>query len=533
MLGFRLTQTGMVQYPTMTHTTLQPHADIRPSRLAREGWIPLGLAGASLYPLYAARQVAAHGYLNDDALISLTYAKNLAAGHGFVFNHPPATLGTTTPLFTLVTAGLGALFPQISLTTWAVFFSAFCAIGTIWTFYLFRSAWRLEAWQAGIIGLFIAALGWTPFLGMEAYLFAFLLVLSCSLFCAQRPFAAGMATGLLFLTRGEGILLLAPLTGATLISGLRRQSSRGQRDLFYLLGGFVLPVALWAFYAQLTFGAVLPNSLAAKQAQEQSTLWRPFWIRLAQEWAPNWGRPLALFGIPALSLWWPLILLAIAAGVRYNPRPLIFLAWAALYVAGYVALGVSGYAWYELPIRFVLQIFVALGVIIVVEQIMRRVRSRTPAVILAALLIGVILWRLAAPQMRFTAGYAGDVRGPSYSALAAWLREHSAPTDSVAYIEIGYLGYLTDNRIIDLAGLVLPEVVPHVAEGDFAWAVRHYRPTYYVHLPDFDWALSAITSDPRFAAEYAPVVTLPGPYAGDLTVYRRKDAAPDIGSSPP
>ncbi len=56
-----------------------------------------------------------HQHLNDDSFITLTYAKNLAQGNGFVYNQPPATLGTTTPLFTITTALLATILPFFSV----------------------------------------------------------------------------------------------------------------------------------------------------------------------------------------------------------------------------------------------------------------------------------------------------------------------------------------------------------------------------------------------------------------------------------
>ena len=84
-----------------------------------------------------------------------------------------------------------------------------------------------------------------------------------------------------------------------------------------------------------------------------------------------------------------------------------------------------------------------------------------------------------------------------------------------------FRSYYTDNRIIDLAGLVLPDVVPHIAEGDFAWGFWQYKPDYYVCLPDFDWALASISADPRFDQQYQPVATLRGPRETDFIIYKR------------
>lgn len=178
-------------------------------------WLVSLLIVATVLPLWAAAQH--HTFLNDDTYITLTYAKNLAQGRGFVYNHAPPTLGTTTPLLTLIIAGLAALLPQVDVATIAVFFTAWCWIGTVWLVFFFKRSWALADWQAAIVGLVLIASGWVGFLGMEAYLFACLLLLVLSLFHAERYILAGTTTGLLFLTRGEGILVLLVVSAFSLL----------------------------------------------------------------------------------------------------------------------------------------------------------------------------------------------------------------------------------------------------------------------------------------------------------------------------
>ena len=69
----------------------------------------------------------------DDAFITFRYARNILAGQGFVYNPGEAVLGTTTPLYTLLMAGLGALtggvaapFPQLALLVNALADAATC-----------------------------------------------------------------------------------------------------------------------------------------------------------------------------------------------------------------------------------------------------------------------------------------------------------------------------------------------------------------------------------------------------------------------
>jgi hypothetical protein len=475
----------------------------------------------SLIPLWTAYQH--HNFLNDDTYITLTYAKNLAVGRGFVFNAPPSILGTTTPLLTLTVAGLASVFRHVDLAFLAVFFTAFCWAGIAWVFFAFRRSWGITEWQALLIGLVVIASGWITFLGMEAYLFALLLVLSLSLFYSKRHFLAGICTGSLFLTRGEGVLLLIILLPLSLISDwlhLRKFGSRTIRPSIYLLAGFLLPVLPWLAYAFTTFGQVLPNTLAAKQAQGVSGNWRSLPVRLVLEWIPTWGRQFAIREVPMINFWWVLVLVGTVSAVVRKRRWTIWLLWIALYVLGYTLLRVSAYWWYQLPILFVLDIFFALGLIQGVESMIASKMNRGIAIGASIAFVSIMIFTMGKPTVNSILSYQGDPRSASYLELAEWIRNNTQAAESIAFIEVGYLGYYTDNPIVDLAGLVTADIVPHLAQGDSAWGFWYYKPDYYIYLPDFDWALAGIRSDPRFDREYQRVAVLSGPRQTDFVIYK-------------
>ena len=113
--------------------------------------------------------------------------------------------------------------------------------------------------------------------------------------------------------------------------------------------------------------------------------------------------------------------------------------------------------------------------------------------------------------------------------LTKWLRDNTEDSHSVAYIEVGYLGYFTNNRIIDLAGLVTPDITDNIAKGDFASGFWDHRPDYFVYVPDFDWAFEGITADARFGESYIPVAELPGPGDANLTIYEYSEIQ-DVGT---
>ena len=64
--------------------------------------LAFGLALRVFFALYS-------GYVEEDAYITFQFARNLAAGQGFVYNPGEAIYGSTTPLLTLLLAGWMAL----------------------------------------------------------------------------------------------------------------------------------------------------------------------------------------------------------------------------------------------------------------------------------------------------------------------------------------------------------------------------------------------------------------------------------------
>ncbi|MBN2393417.1 MAG: hypothetical protein JXR84_21980 [Anaerolineae bacterium] len=488
----------------------------------------------SIFPLWVAfRQWQ---FLTDDAYITLTYSKSIAAGRGFVFNYPPATLGTTTPLFTWVVATLAMILPWVEISQIAVGFTALCWMGTIWVIYLGRKYFDLAAWQAVVIGIIIIADAgyfgqdnstWVILLGMESHLFIFLLILSMLFYLRKKLLVTGILVGLLFLTRGEGILLLFVFVLYQFVSTWIKEKKWTRQSTYswlQLIGGTLFVILCWSIYAQLTFDRILPDTLSAKIVQGYSGFWTPFLPTLLNTWLPHWWHQFALPCCPKLSIWWLFIIVGLGY-VSFKKRHwLILLAWIMLYIGGYALLNVSTYGWYQLPILFVLRIFAAFGLIGIIETIVR-MSTKHPYIGYGISTVGLLFLVVALilPRIDSALNYTGDRRASSYITLAKWFRENTEPSRSVAYAEIGYLGYYTENRIIDLMGLILPDIIPHIADGDFSWGFWYYQPDYYVYLPEFDWALGEIYTDPRFEKSYKPVATLPGPGTNNFVIYVHVD----------
>jgi hypothetical protein len=99
------------------------------------------------------------------------------------------------------------------------------------------------------------------------------------------------------------------------------------------------------------------------------------------------------------------------------------------------------------------------------------------------------------------------VRGPSdvtnnvYTPLREWAAVHPMRGASIAGLDYGALGYYTEAKIYDFAGLVTPD---RFSFGSNAELVEHYKPDY-LYLTRIQ-LYTAIVTDSAAGRSYRPVV---------------------------
>ena len=76
---------------------------------------------------------------------------------------------------------------------------------------------------------------------------------------------------------------------------------------------------------------------------------------------------------------------------------------------------------------------------------------------------------------------------------AAWVAENTEPDAIIAAHDIGALGYFGNRKLIDLAGLVSPEVIPFIRdEGQIAAYLNEQEADYLVTFPGWYSEVGAI-----------------------------------------
>jgi hypothetical protein len=117
-----------------------------------------------------------------------------------------------------------------------------------------------------------------------------------------------------------------------------------------------------------------------------------------------------------------------------------------------------------------------------------------------------------------------------YQRLGAWFAKHGGPQTSVAFLEVGKLGYYSNARIIDLLGLVTPGASAHVIANDWDWAIQRYQPDYYIAHGCFEPQWHNVSQEAWFQAAYTPALKMEepsrcAPITYPLVIYQRKPNA--------
>jgi hypothetical protein len=457
--------------------------------MTKRGWIVLtALASLSLggYLALAAR-VAGPGFPLDDAWIHQTYARNLIQYGEWSFIPGTPSGGSTAPLWSALLAPAHAL--GLAPFTWTFALGALLLIALAWcghwALQVFEPGRLRWAWVAAIVLLFEWHLVWAAGSGMETLLMA-TVTTALLIWIAARPgayLAKGALIGLSIWIRPDGLTLLGPLLfaayfagggpGARLRSGLRSLIGFGLGFVPYL--GFNLVVAgqIWpnTFFAKQAEYAVLRDLFLGQRVLDQALL--PLvgvgivllpgvlMFALRQYRSRNWSVLAGLIWFGGNVLMYALRLPVTYQHGRYLiPSMPIFFIWGTAGLAGFVRPAAR-----------------SMGI---------RILSR--AWPLAAGLTLLLFWFQGAQA------YSQDVGviNSAMVATAAWLDEHTEPQALIAAHDIGAIGYFAGRDLIDMAGLVSPEVIPFIR--DEALLAQHLdgrKADYFVTLEGWYPALEA------------------------------------------
>lgn len=423
----------------------------------------------------------------DDGWIHQTYGRNLAQSGEWAFTPGVPSTASTSPLYTVVLAVGYKL--GVEGRVWAHLVGA---LGLVFTGLIGVRMMRHllpNAPRVAIIGG-LAVVGswhliWAAFSGMETGLFN-LWTLAAIWLCwcdtaapggwrnsVWRGARFGLLAGLITLTRAEGVILVG-LAGLALLA-----SRRWSFSMWLLYGvcaavvfGLVLAPYL-SFNYQMT-GGLLPNTAAAKIAFATARLATPYPERVLIMIEPLLAGGQILL-IPGAWLFAALTLGRLRAEPSVAPTLLLFI-WPMVLILVYAA-------WLPLPFQHgrylipALPAFILAGVAGVAWGMARWRRALGIRVVLRVLAASSALVFIAFAFVIGLNVYRTDVAiiDQEMVAQSLYIAENVPRDELLVIYDIGAVGYNTSRPLLDMAGLVSPEVIPLIDNPASLWNVIRER----------------------------------------------------------
>ena len=459
------------------------------------------------------RQIAgAAGFPLDDAWIHLHFARNLAEGAGFAYNPGLPVAGSTAPLWTLLLAVGAALGPSVPLlAAKALGFAAAVAAALLTR--RAAIAWGVPPVQALVAAVALACSGplaWGALSGMEVTLAAMLVAAALLAHARDQTVWSALWAALAILARPEALLLVPLLLVA-------RPVGRRRLTAFAVVTAVVLAPAVW--FSAVTVGSPMPATAAAKveggvlgwlagvhEPAGQMLIVRPWqFLRAWLGWLAriNWFLPLVL--VPGVWFAWTRHGRALAVlTVALVAHPLA-MAWLAPYRDP--AFQEGRYSIQLLPLVFLLA---AIGL------------SARPFAWRRAASVALLL--LALPPLAGAAErYAWGVQNINAMQvhLGQWAKIHVPSTSRIAVNDIGAIAYFSRRSVIDLMGLVTPDIIPYRRQGE-SGVIRYLTercPDFVIVFPSWFPEMTARrdTLDPIYRVRLERNEVAGGP---EMVVYR-------------
>jgi hypothetical protein len=454
-------------------------------------------------------------WIVDDAGITFTYARNLAAGHGLV-SQPglPPVEGFSNFLWmlTLVPSFLLGLFHPVivpKLVSLALLAGSFILLD--------RGLFALTGSRAvSLVTLLLLAVC-SPFViwtvsGLENPLYAFLLCLLFWLIVRERetgafPLAAGAVAVGLALTRPEGILFAPLYPLLTLTKGGWSRINRYAAVFALLLGGFLL--FRWSY-----FGDLYPNTFYAKGGPNAKVF-----LDLVTLQPRMTAKAFELFESMAGpgNVLLPVALLAGTAYLigrgRFGWKHAILLAFAYFGAVPFLLLPFDwmeeyrfGTPFFPFLYAYAVTLAASLGEMLFPDPARRRLPALVAGLAAVGLSLGLFAGRsvlfAAAPTVSFQE--VAEKFGLRYNRYADLL---GLERPSILLPDVGGTLWVSRLRVYDLVGLTdrtIARTLEKNPEAFYHYIFDEAKPTF-IHLHHY-WTLQAgLDHDPRFQRDYIPL----------------------------
>ncbi len=411
------------------------------------------------------------GLALDDSWIHLQYARTVYGGHPWEYSPGYPSTGSTSPLWSLLLSVL-FLFTRDPTGLVAGVYVLAAVLYVVCAYLVALCVWQLtESMTASILApvafVTIPKNTWLMLSGMETPLFMCLLLLALYLFGRDVSRSMGGATvlgivmGLTFLARPEGILLVlvcCPLYG---LMSLRQGQPllRTVLSLLLVCCSALATVLPWVLHCLSVTGRPLPATFYAKSHPVlpfEVAVWNFWWFVFLVE-------------MPFLSV--GMVLGAITL-VRGRPYVWWMASWmTVVYRLLFPYISLINNTRYLVPVFGLYLVCAVTGSALVARRAVAWVLGHASIgspgfvarhrAITCLIIVGVIIVPSTPLYMTQADYYGNSVKNVNdmQVTIGRWLAMNTPPDAVLAVHDAGALRFFSNRTVIDVAGLVTPDMV--------------------------------------------------------------------------
>jgi hypothetical protein len=468
----------------------------------------------SVRSLYLAQEANhSFGFPLDDSWIHLQFARNLHDYGAFsYYKNEMVTAGSTSPFYTILLAfgffiTSNEMILSYVLGIVSLAFAAFMMykLATV----LFNSN-IVFALAAALLLIIEPRLQWFAISGMETTLFIALLLAAIYFFYKKRPVPLGISSGLLLWTRPEaiilfGVIVIVVLYEAYLVKNPSHKKNQGifiKADFVWIKQSMIygaIVILIYAIFNLYLSGSFLPNTYAAKlkyYAGSNSNFLAATFHFLTDG---HFLIPAILVMLSVLRIIWYLL-------NRKSSLMVIPLLWSLLLFIAYQKYLPMLYqnGRYLVPILpcFLLLTLDGLGMVLnFLKRWFRPLVKFNVSITVSILIVLIFAVYFCTATIRQTATYTETCRYITDRQVqtAYWIRDYLPPDAVVATHDIGAIAFYSGRRVVDMVGLVSPEMINNV--GRFDLLIKFLERNHVTHIAALRNWFEIVNTSPLFQTD--------------------------------
>ena len=435
---------------------------------------------------YLAAAKSANGYFSfplDDPWIHLTFAKNLAQYFSFsYFKNEMATAGSTSPVYTFLVAA-GFLVSNNEMIISYVIGILFFILSGAYFYKLSSFDFAKENYFALLFTAIFIADKWVSFIsvsGMETTMFVFTLIAAAYFYRQRSAVVFAVFLGLILWGRPDGVTFLGALAVdyffAARFSKTDKNIKLFAKNDFVKIGIIAGSIVILYFIMNFILsGSLLPNTYSAKLTYYAPEFKSRSEFLKFEVWdyftSGAYGILAVGFIFAAAKTLYDL------AKKKYNPNILYVLAVLALIFV----------YWFKLPYahRFGRYLMPAIPFIILASGLGFREMSVLAGnyfknkklangfmILVSAVIILYSFLNYSENKTTYAeqCAYIHDRQ----VVTALWIKENTKPEDVIATHDVGAIGYYSERKIVDVAGLITPELITKINDRNYTTFLMEY-----------------------------------------------------------